>query len=245
MGRIVDICFDVMEKKKTNNTPCSSAYGISNIADRIPTFKAVLFDMDGVLYNSMPNHAVAWVRAMKDFGMHFTPEDSYATEGARGVDTIRVFAKKQLGKDLTEEEAQKIYDVKTRYFHELPVAPIFDGVVDLMRKIKSAGLQICIVTGSGQRPLFKRLVDDFGEFIDENHIVTAYDVKRGKPNPDPYLMGLKKCGPPRASLSRMHRWEYVQVWLPAAVPWLSTQDRCPTRYCLLSTPTHFSLRLGS
>jgi HAD superfamily hydrolase (TIGR01509 family) len=194
MGRIVDICFDVMEKKKTNNSPCSSAYGISNIADRIPTFKAVLFDMDGILYNSMPNHAVAWVRAMKDFGMHFTPEDSYATEGARGVDTIRVFAKKQLGKDLTEEEAQKIYDVKTRYFHELPVAPIFDGVVDLMRKIKSAGLQICIVTGSGQRPLFKRLVDDFGEFIDEEHIVTAYDVKRGKPNPDPYLMGLKKCG---------------------------------------------------
>lgn len=115
----MDICFDVMEKKKTNNSPCSSAYGISNIADRIPTFKAVLFDMDGVLYNSMPNHAVAWVRAMKDFGMHFTPEDSYATEGARGVDTIRVFAKKQLGKDLTEEEAQKIYDVKTRYFHEL------------------------------------------------------------------------------------------------------------------------------
>ena len=56
-------------------------------------FKCVLFDMDGVLYNSMPNHAVAWVRAMKEFGIHFTPEDSYATEGARGVDTIRVYAK--------------------------------------------------------------------------------------------------------------------------------------------------------
>lgn len=157
-------------------------------------FKCVLFDMDGVLYNSMPNHAVAWVRAMKEFGIHFTPEDSYATEGARGVDTIRVYAKKQLGKDLTEEQAQEIYDVKTRYFHELPTAEIFDGVRDLMRKIKADGLQICIVTGSGQRPLFRRLVDDFGEFIDDEHIVTAYDVKRGKPNPDPYLMGLKKCG---------------------------------------------------
>lgn len=125
-------------------------------------FKCVLFDMDGVLYNSMPNHAVAWVRAMKEFGIHFTPEDSYATEGARGVDTIRVYAKKQLGKDLTEEQAQEIYDVKTRYFHELPTAEIFDGVRDLMRKIKADGLQICIVTGSGQRPLFRRLVDDFG-----------------------------------------------------------------------------------
>lgn len=164
---------------------------LENMAER---FKCVLFDMDGVLYNSMPNHAVAWVRALKEFGISFTPEDSYATEGARGVDTIRLYAKRQLGKDLTEEQAQKIYDVKTQYFHELPTAEIFDGVKDLMRKIKAEGLQICVVTGSGQRPLFQRLVDDFGEFIDNDHIVTAYDVKRGKPNPDPYLMGLKKCG---------------------------------------------------
>jgi len=49
--------------------------------------KVVLFDMDGVLYDSMPNHGVAWQRAMKEFGIHFTLEDSYATEGARGVDS--------------------------------------------------------------------------------------------------------------------------------------------------------------
>ena len=47
--------------------------------------------MDGVLYDSMPNHGIAWQRAMKEFGIHFTVEDSYATEGARGVDTIRKY----------------------------------------------------------------------------------------------------------------------------------------------------------
>lgn len=156
--------------------------------------KAVLFDMDGVLYNSMPNHAVAWVRALKEFGIHFTPEDSYATEGARGVDTIRLYAKKQLDKELTEAEAQSIYDVKTRYFHELPTAQIFDGVKDLMKLISDSGLTVGVVTGSGQRPLIDRLLSDFGDYVSEDHIVTAYDVKRGKPNPDPYLMGLRKCG---------------------------------------------------
>ena len=45
------------------------------------TPKVVLFDMDGVLYDSMPNHAKAWQRAMAEFGIHFTAEDSYATEG--------------------------------------------------------------------------------------------------------------------------------------------------------------------
>ena len=159
---------------------------------RVP--QVVLFDMDGVLYDSMPNHGVAWQRAMKEFGIHFTLEDSYATEGARGVDTIRKYAKAQLGKELSEEEAQRMYDVKAAYFHEMPEAKVFDGVIDLMQKIKASRLKIGIVTGSAQLPLIERVTRDFGEFVSKNQITTAYDVKRGKPNPDPYLMGLKKAG---------------------------------------------------
>ena len=156
--------------------------------------KVVLFDMDGVLYDSMPNHGVAWQRAMKEFGIHFTLEDSYATEGARGVDTIRKYAKAQLGKELSEEEAQQMYDVKAHYFHEMPEAKVFDGVIDLMQKIKASGLKIGIVTGSAQLPLIERVTRDFGEFVSKDQITTAYDVKCGKPNPDPYLMGLQKAG---------------------------------------------------
>lgn len=156
--------------------------------------KVVLFDMDGVLYDSMANHGIAWQRAMKEFGIHFTVEDSYATEGARGVDTIRKYAKAQFGKELTEEEAQKMYDLKAHYFHEMPEAKIFDGVTDLMKKIKDCGLKIGIVTGSAQRPLIERVTHDFGDFVSRDQITTAFDVKRGKPNPDPYLMGLKKAG---------------------------------------------------
>ena len=156
--------------------------------------KCVLFDMDGVLYNSMPNHAVAWHEAMKQFGIHFTADDSYATEGARGVDTIRHYVRMQQGKEITPEEAQRMYDVKTEIFHRMPVAEIFPGVLPLMQKIKDAGITIGVVTGSGQRPLFKRLLNDFDGFLTEDHIVTAYDVERGKPNPDPYLMGLRKAG---------------------------------------------------
>ena len=156
--------------------------------------RVVLFDMDGVLYNSMPNHAVAWQEAMSQFGIYFTADDSYATEGARGVDTIRHYVRMQQGKEITPEEAQRMYDVKTEKFHRMPVAEIFPGVLPLMQKIKDAGITIGVVTGSGQRPLFKRLLNDFDGFLTEDHIVTAYDVERGKPNPDPYLMGLRKAG---------------------------------------------------
>ena len=156
--------------------------------------KAVLFDMDGVLYNSMPNHAVAWQESMKTFGIHMTADDAYATEGAKGIDTIRMMVRQQQGREISAEEAQRMYDVKTRLFHEMPEAPVFEGVIQLMQLITESGMSVGVVTGSGQRPLINRLLKDFGEYLNEEHIVTAYDVKNGKPAPDPYLMGLQKAG---------------------------------------------------
>ena len=156
--------------------------------------KAVLFDMDGVLYDSMPLHAIAWQESMKKFGIHMTTADAYATEGARGIDTIRLFVKQQQGKDISLEEAQRMYDEKTRLFHAMPEAPIFDGVFSIMEKIQRSGMTVNVVTGSGQRPLIERLLHDFRQYLDENHITTAYDVKHGKPYPDPYLRGLRKAG---------------------------------------------------
>ncbi len=156
--------------------------------------KVFLFDMDGVLYDSMPNHAVAWQKSMAQFDINMTAADAYATEGSRGIDTIRMMVKEQRGEDITLEEAQRMYDVKTEIFHSMPTAPIFPNVIEVMETLKSHGIQIGVVTGSGQRPLIQRLLDDFGRFLDEAHIVSAYDVERGKPYPDPYLMGLKKAG---------------------------------------------------
>ena len=156
--------------------------------------KAVLFDMDGVLYDSMPNHVIAWQESMAQQGLQMTADDAYATEGARGVDTIRQMVKRQQNRIIDEAEAQRMYDVKSRIFHSLPEAPVMPGIQELMQKIKANGLQVGVVTGSGQRPLIQRILKDFGSYVDEAHITTAYDVERGKPNPDPYLMGLQKAG---------------------------------------------------
>lgn len=156
--------------------------------------KAVLFDMDGVLYDSMPHHAICWKQAMAEFGIDMPEADTYKYEGMRGVETIQIVVKEQQGRDISEEEAQAMYDEKARLFGLMPETPIMEGVKELMHQIKADGLQIGIVTGSGQRPLIQRVLHDFADFVDDRHIVCAYDVKRGKPAPDPYLMGLQKAG---------------------------------------------------
>lgn len=142
----------------------------------------------------MPNHATAWQESMAVFGIHMTEADAYATEGARGIDTIRTMVWQQQGRDISLDEAQTMYDEKTRIFHAMAEAPIMPGVLEVMNSLKQRGWAIGVVTGSGQRPLINRLLTDFADFLDEKHIVTAYDVKRGKPAPDPYLMGLEKVG---------------------------------------------------
>ena len=51
-----------------------------------------------------------------------------------------------------------------------------------------------LVTGSGQHSLLDRLAHNFPGMFQRERMVTAFDVKYGKPNPEPYLMGLEKAG---------------------------------------------------
>jgi len=156
--------------------------------------KSVLFDMDGVLYDSMPNHSIAWQQAMASFNVQMTAHDAYLYEGMRGTDTIKLLVKKQQHRELSDEEAQTMYGRKSQIFHKMHEAPIMPGIFQLMDKLKSHGITIGIVTGSGQRPLIQRVTNDFANYVLPQHIVTAYDVNHGKPDPEPYLMGLKKTG---------------------------------------------------
>lgn len=166
--------------------------------------KAVLFDMDGVCYDSMPNHAVAWHRAMASYGIAMSEAEAYQYEGMRGSDIIKVVVKQRTGRETSEDDAVRMYEEKARLFSLMPRPAIMPGVTDLMQQIKAAGMQICVVTGSGQRPLLARLLNDFGRFIDDRHLVSAFDVSRGKPLPDPYLMGLDRCG-------GLQPWEAIVV----------------------------------
>ena len=68
------------------------------------------------------------------------------------------------------------------------------GAYELLQKIKAEGLTPVIVTGSGQKSLLERLNKNFPGIFKPELMVTAFDVKHGKPNPEPYLMGLQKAG---------------------------------------------------
>ncbi len=154
--------------------------------------RAVLFDMDGVLYNSMPYHAKAWHRAMAQFGYDLPEEEVYMHEGRTGHSTINLVSRRQHGVEVGDERVAEIYKVKSDLFNEFPPADPMPGALSLLRQLKAQGLKILIVTGSGQCSLLDKLNHDYPDIFCRELMVTAFDVKHGKPHPEPYLMGMQK-----------------------------------------------------
>lgn len=155
--------------------------------------KAVLFDMDGVLFDSMPNHAYAWSHAMTDFGLKMEPEEVYMNEGRTGHGTINILSNRYWGRNATDEEVQKIYDAKSALFNTLPEPQPMPGAMELLNKVRAQGMMRVIVTGSATHALLDRVNAAYPDIFLPELMVTAFDVKHGKPNPEPYLMGLKKA----------------------------------------------------
>ncbi len=154
--------------------------------------KAVLFDMDGVLFDSMPYHANSWHKVMHAHGLNLSREEAYLHEGRTGSGTINLICQRQLGRDATPEEIKDIYKEKSREFNTYPEATRMPGAWELLQKVKAAGLLPMVVTGSGQASLLDRLEENFPGMFRRELMVTAFDVKHGKPNPEPYLMALQK-----------------------------------------------------
>lgn len=157
------------------------------------TLKAVLFDMDGVLYDSMPNHASSWVKVMQSHGFNMTEEEAYMHEGRTGDDTIDIISKRE-GKNIGPEERKHIYQEKTKTFGSCPTVSPMKYSAELLHKVTEDGLFAMLVTGSGQPSLLDRLNHDFSGIFIRNRMITSFDVKKGKPDPEPYLMALEKGG---------------------------------------------------
>lgn len=156
--------------------------------------KAFLFDMDGVIYDSMKYHAKAWHTSMAKFGIPMSEADCYAHEGMRGLETIKELALERCNKNIPDEEIRLMYEDKCQEFAKFPPPEMMLGTKQLMQKIKAFGAEIVVVTGSGQKSVLSRICKDYDGLIVPELVITCFDVKRGKPAPDPYLMGLQKVG---------------------------------------------------
>ena len=158
--------------------------------------RAYFFDMDGVLFDSMPRHAIAWEEVMKRHELPFTARDCYINEGRTGESVIREAFQNVLGRDATPEEVKTIYAEKSAYYHQLlkTTTPTIPGVAEVLQFVKECGYQVWVVTGSGMRTLLDSLNNVFPTIFQQDRMITAFDVVKGKPDPEPYLKAWECSG---------------------------------------------------
>ena len=156
--------------------------------------KAALIDMDGVLYDSMKYHARAWHTMMEEIGIKTDPDEFFLYEGMTGQATIDLIFRRVYGHGVDPQRARELYARKAEIFVNYGRKDTMPGAREMTLALADAGVKCVLVTGSAQSSLISRLDDDYPGIFPHDRRVTALDVSKGKPDPEPYLKGLSIAG---------------------------------------------------
>lgn len=151
--------------------------------------RGILFDMDGVLVSSLGSVERSWTKWATIHGVDPATAIKIA-HGRRAIETIRF-----LRPDLNDvEELRRIEDMEVEDNEGLTVLPGVQRIFQLLPADRWA-----VVTSATSRLALSRL--RHGGIPTPERLVTADQVREGKPNPEPYLAGAKLLGlPPKDCL---------------------------------------------
>lgn len=168
--------------------------------------RAIVFDSDGVLVDSMPSHYRAWKTAFKEVSDIDVDERTiYLQEGMRGIDLVKkVFELKNYhggnnnnnsNKQQQQQITNQVSERKNQIFRDiLQSSPpkAYEGVRDLIMKLGD-NCKKAVVSGSARKDVEILLENSLGKEKDLfDTLITADDSEKGKPDPSSFMAALDK-----------------------------------------------------
>jgi HAD superfamily hydrolase (TIGR01509 family) len=154
--------------------------------------KAVIFDMDGLMFDTERLAVEGWVYAGKQMGYNITKELVTKTCGSRIEDTKRIFLE-HLGNDIDFYGCRKVrVDYAEKYIADngLPLKP---GLIELLDFLSSNNYKIALAS-STEKQKVEHYLKSVGILKYFNSLICGDMVEKGKPQPDIYLKAAEALG---------------------------------------------------
>jgi HAD superfamily hydrolase (TIGR01509 family) len=149
--------------------------------------KALIFDMDGVLVDSMPFQAAAWKKAFLEMGMEIQDRDIYEIEGSNPRNGLPLLIQKA-GKEPEAYDFETITSIYRQEFKRVFELKAFEGMKECLEVLKKRFL-LSVVSGS-DHVIVHGIVDQLFPGIFDI-VVTGDDIINSKPHPDPFLKAVE------------------------------------------------------
>ena len=152
--------------------------------------KAVIFDMDGVIFDTEKVYLDIWIEVFEKYGYKMTKELYVNVMGTGRKNVIKTFLE-NFGDDLPIEKMYEEKDNQLFYIIENQGIPLKEGVKELFSMLKEKNYKIALATSAKRERVEKQIKD---KWLKESFaaIVCGDDVEKGKPSPDIFLKAAKK-----------------------------------------------------
>lgn len=152
--------------------------------------RAVIFDFDGVIGDTMEDNFSAWKNAFLQFKVEIEQIDYLLLEGMGRFQIVEELIKKY---KVQNADKVVIVENKENYYESNNSFKLYPQVINILDYLITKKVPLGLVTGSSRKRIYHTIDDLIRKF---NIIITADDVRKSKPDPLPYLMAIKHLGIP-------------------------------------------------
>lgn len=151
-------------------------------------FKAIIFDLDGVICSTDEYHYQAWKKMADSMGIYFDRTINNRLRGVSRMESLEIILERYQGQPLSDAKKEELATMKNDIYreslHQMSTADLSDEVRDTLNALRAKGLRLAIGSSSKNTPfILKRLgLENFFDAVSDGNNIT-----RSKPDPEVFL----------------------------------------------------------